>query len=96
MMVIMAMAAAVAASGAGDVAAKNKADLQMLYDQSCKVRAYGSYDDMCNKLRKQIKAFERDQDRAERDRSRAAPIAGAPAAVEAPTAQTAFAPRNKD
>ena len=98
MMVILAMAAAVAASGADDVAAKNKADLQRLYDQSCKVRAYGSYDEMCNKLRKRMKEFERDQARAERDRGRATATAVAsPAAPhETPTTGPAFAARSGD
>jgi hypothetical protein len=96
MMVILAMAAAVTASGADDVAAKNKADLQMLYDQSCKVRAYGSYDDMCNKLRKRIKEFERDQARADRDRSRTAAAPPPAAPVETPTTQPAFAARGSN
>ena len=94
MMVILAMAAAVTASSAEDVAAKNKADLQMLYDQSCKVRAYGSYDEMCTKLRKRIKEFQRDQARAKRDSSRtaaAAPPAATP--VETPTTGPALAAR---
>jgi hypothetical protein len=96
MMVILAMAAAVAASGADDVAAKNKADLQRLYDQSCKVRAYGSYDEMCNKLRKRMKEFERDQAKAERDRGRTTAAASPAAPLETPTTGPAFASRGGD
>ena len=88
MMAILAMAAAVAASSPDDVAARNSADLQVLYDQSCRVRAYGSYDDMCSKLRKRIKEFERDQAREARQRRQAGPSKTVQsAAVETPTSQ---------
>ena len=95
MMAILAMAAAVAASSPDEVAARNSADLQILYEQSCKVRAYGSYDDMCTKLRKRIKEFERDQAREARARRQAGPVQQAaakpvapqPVSVETPTSQ---------
>ena len=91
MLVILAMAAATAAISPDDAAAaKNRADLQMLYDQSCAVRAYGSYDDMCNKLSQSIKAYDRDQAKLARERARnprpAPPPAPAPAVAAAPTA----------
>ena len=73
MLVILAMAAATATLSVDETAAKNRADLQVLYDQSCAVRAYGSYDDMCNKLRQSIKTFERDQAKAARERARNPP-----------------------
>jgi len=80
MLVILAMAAATATLAPDEaVAAKNRADLQSLYDQSCAVRAYGSYDDMCAKLRQSIKAYERDQAKAARDRARAPRSAPTPA-----------------
>ncbi|MEO6340097.1 MAG: hypothetical protein ABIO39_08680 [Caulobacteraceae bacterium] len=83
MLLILAMAAATAGIGADEVAAKNRADLQVLYDQSCAVRAYGSYDDMCNKLRQSIREYERDQAKAARERARApkGPVAPSPAVV---------------
>jgi hypothetical protein len=30
-----------------------------MYDQSCQVRAYGSYDDLCDALRKQLREAKR-------------------------------------
>ena len=90
MMAILAMAAAVTASTPEEVAARNSADLQVLYDQSCRVRAYGSYDDMCSKLRKRIKEFERDQARAARERRQGGsvgPVAVQSASAETPTSQ---------
>ena len=102
MMAILAMAAAVAASSPDEVAARNSADLQVLYEQSCKVRAYGSYDDMCSTLRTRIKEFDRDQAREARERRQAGPVRQAttkppspkPGPVETPTSQpaAAFAP----
>ena len=82
---ILAMAAATATLSPEEAAAaKNRADLQMMYDQSCAVRAYGSYDDMCAKLARE---------RARNPRL-APPPASAPApdpVAAAPAAQPAAA-----
>jgi len=86
MLAILAMAA-VMTSAADDVAAKNRADFDVLYNQSCKVRAYGSYDDMCNKLRKRIKEFEREQAKAAKERR--SDVAARPVVPEAPVARAA-------
>lgn len=37
-----------------DAAQARMDELKQLYDQSCRQRAYGSYDDLCDNLRKQI------------------------------------------
>ena len=85
MLVILAMAAATLGTGADEAtAAKNRADLQVLYDQSCAVRAYGSYDDMCGKLRQSIREYERDQAKAARERARAPRPAPTPTPAAAP------------
>ncbi len=87
------MAAATAALGPDEaVAAKNRADLQALYDQSCAVRAYGSYDDMCAKLRQSIRVYERDQAKAARDRARNPHPAPPPAASATPSPSSGAAP----
>jgi hypothetical protein len=54
---ILVFAAALAAAdpaAAEDPAATLRA-VQAMYNQSCLVRAYGSYDDLCDALRKQIR-----------------------------------------
>lgn len=51
--------------------------LHGMYQQSCQVKAYGSYDDICNGLKRQIKEAEK---QAKRERSQAKP---APPAAEA-------------
>ena len=35
--------------------------LERMYQQSCSVKAYGSYDDICNGLRKQLKEAQKRQ-----------------------------------
>jgi hypothetical protein len=60
---VAAMAAAQAAQPAQSPAQTMEA-LQTMYEQSCQVRAYGSYDDLCNTLRKQINNAKREQSRA--------------------------------
>ena len=82
---ILAMAAATATLSPEEAAAaKNRADLQMMYDQSCAVRAYGSYDDMCAKLAQSIKVYDRDQAKLARERARNPRLAPPPASAPAP------------
>jgi hypothetical protein len=45
-------------------------ELKQMYDQSCRQRAYGSYDDLCDNLRKQIRE-------AEAELRKAKPVQGA-------------------
>ena len=55
-MIALVLAAAVAAAVPEPVSdADTLAGVQALYDQSCQERAYGSYDDLCNALKQQLK-----------------------------------------
>lgn len=67
-MLALVAAAALAAAPTQDPA-KTLQAVQAMYDQSCQVRAYGSYDDLCSALRQQL----RDARRAEQKASRAGP-----------------------
>ncbi|MEW6596721.1 MAG: hypothetical protein AB1429_04395 [Pseudomonadota bacterium] len=65
MMLSLVLAAAVAAaapspSPPADAAQARIDELKQMYDQSCRQRAYGSYDDVCDNLRKQIHEAEAD------------------------------------
>ncbi|HTK36620.1 MAG TPA: hypothetical protein VL358_15215 [Caulobacteraceae bacterium] len=77
-MIVLAAAAALAAAEPApeDPAATLRA-VQAMYDQSCQVRAYGSYDDLCDSLKKQLREAAQAQ--------RKAPPARRPAAVSTPT-----------
>lgn len=66
-MIAFLLAAALAApppSDAVDASAKAFANLEAMYQQSCTVRAYGSFDDVCDSLRKQMKEAEKRQRKA--------------------------------
>lgn len=60
MMLSLILAAALAAPlpaappAPADDATARMAELHQLYDQSCRQRAYGQFDDMCDNLRRQI------------------------------------------
>lgn len=66
MLSLILAAAVVAASPApvsvppADDAQARMDELKLVYDQSCRQRAYGSYDDVCDNLRKQIREAEVD------------------------------------
>jgi hypothetical protein len=67
MMLSLILAAAVAAASPApasappaDTAQARMDELKLVYDQSCRQRAYGSYDDVCDNLRKQIHEAEAD------------------------------------
>lgn len=88
MIVILALAAAAAGLSPDDAsAAKAREDLQAMYQQSCEVRAYGSYDDLCNVLKDRMRDFDREQAKAARERR----LHPAPTPVAAPTAPPAAA-----
>jgi hypothetical protein len=102
-MIALAVAAALAAAPAPPTAqetAKTMDALELMYQQSCSVKAYGSYDDVCNGLRKQMKEAQKRYKKAmasDRAASRAAPAPQIePATAAASTAPAApvqsFAP----
>lgn len=78
---IAALAAAVLAT-AGDTGAERVAELRHMYQQSCEVRAYGSFDDLCDQLKRQMREAEKAQRAAARKRPTVAgtpqPVAAAP------------------
>lgn len=79
-MIIAAFAAALAAAASPTDAEKQLAELQHIYAQSCDVRAYAAFDDLCDKLKKQM----RDAQRAHRAALRAKPAAGASRPAQTP------------
>jgi len=84
---VAAMAAAQAQPPVTD-AAQTLAAARSMYEQSCQVRAYGAYDDLCNALKRQVKEAEKAARKA-RD-AKPAPVSTAPAEGEEPApAQTA-------
>lgn len=72
-MIIAAFAAALAAATTPPDAERQLAELQHIYAQSCEVRAYAAFDDLCDKIKKQM----RDAERAHRAALRAKPAAAA-------------------
>ena len=82
-MIILFAAAALAAAEPAPPPAEDPvatlAAVQDMYNQSCRVKAYAAYDDLCDALRKQIREAERASDDAAR-KSKAKPK---PAAVAA-------------
>lgn len=50
--------------------AETLAAVQDMYNQSCLVKAYAAYDDLCDALRKQIREAERITDKAAADKKR--------------------------
>ncbi len=66
-MIALTVAAALAASPLPDTtdeSTRTLARLQAMYQQSCSVRAYGAFDDVCGALRKQMKEAEKRHKRA--------------------------------
>jgi hypothetical protein len=59
MIAALATAAALAGATASDDGTRRLAELQHMYQQSCEVRAYGSFDDLCDELKKQIRAAQK-------------------------------------
>ena len=45
--------------------------VRLLYQKTCGERAYGSYDDLCNEMKAQISAYERDLRKEARDAEKA-------------------------
>jgi hypothetical protein len=85
---VMAMSASPAAAAPRN----NLVALQGMYQQSCQVKAYGSYDDICNGLKKQLKEAEK---QAKRDRNQAKAAAAAEAKPAEPPAAAAAEPAPK-
>ena len=83
-MIIALAVMAMTASPAAPPPRNNLVALQGMYQQSCQVKAYGSYDDICNGLKKQLKEAEK-QAKRERNQAKAA------AAVEPKPAEPAAA-----
>jgi hypothetical protein len=46
-------------------------EVRLLYQKTCGDRAYGSYDDLCNEMKAQISAYERDLRKEARDAEKA-------------------------
>jgi hypothetical protein len=74
MIIAAVLAMAAAQPAVSNDPAVTLAAVKNMYEQSCQVRAYGSYDDLCNTLRNQMKAAEKalKQEQA-RARTRPAP-----------------------
>ena len=72
MIVILAAAAAVLTASEADA---RLADIRHLYAQSCEVRAYAAFDDLCGKLKRQLRIAEKTHREAERARAKAPPVA---------------------
>ena len=88
MIAVLAAAAAVATAAPEDTEKQLRA-VQSMYQQSCQVKAYGSYDDICNLLKKQLKEAERAHKRSTSRRAAAPPP---PQPVAVPPAVAGFAP----
>ena len=84
-MIAMLAAAAVALSAPTD-ADKRLEELRLIYSQSCEVRAYATYDRLCEGVKKQMREAEKAHRRAKRDKSTVA--------LTAPAAQPSPPPRD--
>lgn len=87
-MIALVAAAALAAASAGpQTSAQTLDSLERMYQQSCSVKAYGSYDDICNGLRKQMKEAQKRQKKEAQAQAKteAAPRAQAASAPTGPT-----------
>lgn len=73
---IAIVAAAVTALAAPSDAEKHLAELQSLYEQSCGVRAYAAFDDLCSPLKRQLRDAEKAARKAEQARLKAQRTAG--------------------
>ena len=98
-MIALILAAAVTAAApdpASDV--DTLAGVQALYDQSCQERAYGSYDDLCNALKQQLKEAAQADRKAKGQHPAAvakpAEVAATPVVAPAPAAPAAASAAN--
>ena len=89
-MIALAAAAALAAASPTDAATQLE-QLDHMYQQSCSVKAYGSYDDICNGLKKQMKEAQKRLKQEIRDQARN-PAPRAQAVAEPVAPPLAFAP----
>ena len=86
-MLAIVLAAALASATIPPDTVPDAADLagvQALYDQSCQERAYGSYDDLCNALKQQLRQAQQAERKAQRAAARPPPRPAA--AVTTPVA----------
>jgi hypothetical protein len=90
MIVLVAAAALAAAEPAQEDPAATLRAVQAMYDQSCQVRAYGSYDDLCDALKKQLRETAQAQRKAPAARRPA--VASTPTLAEAPAAPVVGTP----
>ena len=76
-------------SDAGAEADKRLADLQLIYSQSCEVRAYATFDRMCDDLKRQVREAQKAHRKAARTRPAAEPqpVLAQTAEANAPAAQ---------
>ena len=84
---IATLLAATVALSAPTESQRRLAELRHIYAQSCEVRAYATFDRMCEGLRKQVREAERVERREARSRPRrseTAPAAPVPAAPVPP------------
>jgi hypothetical protein len=81
---IVSLIAAAAALSAPTEADRRMADLQLIYAQSCEVRAYATFDRMCTDLKRQM----REAEKAYRKEAQARPKAKPALALTAPPAQS--------
>jgi len=84
-MIAFVLAAMAATQAPAEDPARTAAAAQAMYQQSCQVRAYGSYDDLCSALRQQV----REAEKAMRKSRKAKVKAGSaePSSAAQPTAQ---------
>jgi hypothetical protein len=84
---------AAAAVAAAPAPIDQMADLERMYQQSCSVKAYGSYDDLCSGLRKQMKEAQKRQKKVQAQQARlAARAEPAPSAPTSPPPALGFSP----
>ena len=65
---IALLAAAAAAVSAPTEPAKQLEELRLIYSQSCEVRAYATFDRLCEGLKKQMREAEKAHRRGQRER----------------------------
>lgn len=82
-MIAWVLAAAAAAAQPADGAAALR-QLELVYQQSCAERAYGSYGDMCEQMRREIRAYQRVLKAEARKGTPAQAVAAAPAEPATP------------
>lgn len=86
-MIAIALAAVAAVQAPADDPARTAAAALAMYQQSCQVRAYGSYDDLCSALRRQLKEAEKAARKAQKDKAAPIPAAAEPSLQPQPAAQ---------